>query len=104
MKWMNFGTIVNDTTTGSSRTFAYKLKQRSIEYSIIGGNRVFLSGKSDQPGWTFDFFAGLGIGKLLENKASMGGGYFPLDEIFLEIPRDDIYFTGKLGLSLGYIF
>ena len=104
MKLTDFGSTVQDTTTGSSRSFHYKLHQQSLEYSLIVGDRIFMSGYSDRSGWTFDFFAGLGIGKLFDNTYSTGMGYFPVDEVFNQVPRDNFYFTGKLGLSLGYIF
>lgn len=103
-KIMDYGSPVADTVTNSNKTYTYKLHQKMLEYSILGGNRIFMSGRSDQPGWTLDFFAGLGIGFMLQNDFNPGSGYFTEDDVFNEVPRNDIYMTGKLGLSVGYIF
>ena len=103
-KILDFGASVNDTTTGSTKSFHYKLHQKSLEYSILAGDRIFMSGYSDKPGWTFDFFVGVGVGTLLENSYSNGMGYFDVNDVFSPVPTNKTYFFGKLGLSLGYIF
>jgi uncharacterized protein len=103
VRLMEYGASVLDTNAGSSKVFQYKLKQQAYEYAVIGGDRVFLGGKSDQAGWTVDFFIGLGMGTL-QNNYNNGMGYFPVDEIFHDVQRKAVYFTPKLGLSLGYMF
>ena len=102
-KSVNFNTNVHDTLAANSRVFNYNLRQVSIEYSIIGGNRIFINGKGDKPGWSIDIFVGLGVGKL-NNKFNAGIGYFDPEKIFEDIPQREIYFFGKLGVSLGYMF
>ncbi len=102
-KNQTFATFAYDTSAGSVKVFNYKLRQESFEYAIVGGNRIFLNTKSDQPGWSIDFFIGLTIGKQ-NNDYHSGMGYFSVDEIFDEVPRREIYLSGKLGISLGYMF
>ena len=102
-KIMSYNTTKSDTTPGSSQNFDYSLKQESYEYSVVGGNRIFKNGAGDRPGWSFDIFVGLGIGKLT-NDFNTGLGYFDPKKVFEEIPQKEIYFFGKLGISLGYMF
>jgi len=44
----NFNTSVNDSTSGSKRVFNYELNQQAFEYSIVGGNRIYINGFSDK--------------------------------------------------------
>jgi len=102
-KTINYTTNVHDTTTGSDKIFSYKLKQSSFEYSVVGGDRIFLKNKSDYPGWTIDIYIGLAVGKLTNNY-STSLGYFPPKEIFEDVNQQSFYATGKLGISIGYMF
>jgi len=102
-KRMNFSTTANDTLSVSEKIFHYKLGQHSFEYAIVGGNRFFLSGHDDSRGWTLDFFVGLAIGKLT-NRYNTSAGYFPHEKIFEDVPQKEVYFTGKLGFTFGYMF
>jgi antitoxin component YwqK of YwqJK toxin-antitoxin module len=102
-KVMNFSTTANDTLAGSEKVFNYKLGQKAFEYAIVGGNRIFISGRDDRRGWTLDFFVGLAIGKL-NNRYNTGSGYFPYSLIFEDVPQNEVYFTGKLGFTFGYMF
>lgn len=100
LTWRN---KMQDSTSSGTKTYNCKLVQPIFEYAIVGGNRIFMSGRSDKSGWTLDFYVGLRIG-FMHNEYDSDNSRFAVEEAFKEAPLTPFYVQGKLGVSFSYMF
>lgn len=88
-----------DSSIASVPVKHLQVNEQLYEYSIIVGNRMMRDAHSS--GYTFDIFAGIGIGYRVLSRNYNGTGF---DKLFNHLHRGKISVPVRIGINFGYAF
>jgi hypothetical protein len=98
----DYAAFVRDTLSPSTvERKEIEINENSMEYTWQVGNRIIQGTR--QSGFTFDIFAGLGVGlRYQEFGYKRSNGY--REEVFENVPKGRFFIPFRIGFSFGYLF